>query len=1449
LLYLTTINRGKRSDNNKNPQTLFHLLNGLLVGLLLSCVFVSENTHANPVLGNVAAGNVSVQQVPNSTVIHQQSSQAIINWKSFNIGKQEVTHFDQPRGGVTLNRIDPTQGASAIYGRLTATGQIILVNPAGVYFGPGSYVNVGGLIASTSNISDQDFLKGYYHFTADPAFSGSVINDGRIVAAKNGLVALIGGEVRNNGYIEANMGTVVLASGSTATMSFAGNDMVSFSVDGHTVKGVTNTGTIKADGGTVLVTTAAAQSTLDNVINLKGIVQANSVRSSHGEIIIGGGSGGVVRISANISATGKHKGTSGGNVTVTGSNILVDSSSVIDVSGDTGGGKILLGGNYQGKGPLPNANAVYIAPSASLRADAYTSGNGGTIIVWSDYSTKAYGSLSAQGGAASGNGGFIETSSHGYLDVNSIAINMSAPHGAMGTWLLDPANLTISSAANASVSAASPFTPTATASVLNIGTLTTALASANVVVQTGNNAFAGNGDIIIANAISYNSKYSLTLSAYRTISSTLGGAVINNAGTGAVNLIADNTGTGVGTVSFTGAGANVTASGGVSVFYNPTVFGTPNTIYSGGTAPIAYMLVNNLTKLQAMNNNLSGNYALSININAAAISNFVPIGNATTPFSGNFNGQGYTISNLTINLPNASNVGLFGYTALSSNISNINVSGSFTGMTYVGALVGNNYAYITNASSSGTVTGSSGAVDVGGLIGINNNAVFGGYSTANITAGAGAVNVGGFIGYNQAYLTNVYSTGSVTAGTGSTNIGGLLGINFRPVLTSYSSSLVNAPNASNVGGLIGNNNANIQNVNASGGIIAGTSTNVGGLIGINYGNVTNSLVLAAISSPGSTNVGGMVGNNLKGVFNSYWDTDVTGLSNAVGAGSSTGMTGGCFGATCSNGGTVQLTSSSTYDSWNFSSTWGVLPGLSYPYLLVFNPVPPRVITGNSPPSSGSLANLMANGVPIGTVQTGANGSFYFFEPNGVVADSSKILVYLSGSSLKGNVAAIAPNGGLSMSDLTIFANTLNIGQNNTPSTMSNAILATAAGSVSNPNILYSVSGGNLTLASGVNLNVTLPTTYLLDGNITATSGNLVFNGPVSISAANAILTTTTAGDINMSGNINGNNHGFTVNNAGINSTILGVMSGLTSFTKGGSGVLRLTGINTYTGPTILNGGKLSISADSALGAAPATATAGQLVFNGGTLQVTSPLLTINANRGVLFNAGGGGFQIDSGTTTYAGIIAGVGALSKTGVGTLVLGGTNTYSGGTNVIAGILQTSNSKGFGTGAITISVGAALYLTNSITVANAITVNGTGINNAGAIVASGADILSGIVTVGSNSTVGVVASTDKLTLTGSITYTGTGTTLVKNGSGTLVLPSTGTGGTGGGGTGGGTGCGGDKSGCGHDDDDDHHGDHDGDHHDGHDNHDDDHHDNDHHDNDHHDNDRDGHDDNHDRH
>src|SRR5579872_547963 len=182
------------------------------LAILLASFVMASVTFANPTGGVIASGTATIDQSPGVTTIQQGSQQAIINWQSFNIGSKEKTQFVQPNSSsVALNRISPNQGASQIYGQLSANGKIILVNQAGIFFGSGARVDVGGIIASTSDISNANFLAGKLIFDQPSKFGGSIVNEGHIKVANYGLAALLGNNVTNNGYIEAKLGSIVLA--------------------------------------------------------------------------------------------------------------------------------------------------------------------------------------------------------------------------------------------------------------------------------------------------------------------------------------------------------------------------------------------------------------------------------------------------------------------------------------------------------------------------------------------------------------------------------------------------------------------------------------------------------------------------------------------------------------------------------------------------------------------------------------------------------------------------------------------------------------------------------------------------------------------------------------------------------------------------------------------------------------------------------------------------------------------------------------------------------------------------------------------------------------------------------------------------------------------------------------------------------------------------------------
>lgn len=471
------------------------------------------NAMALPVGGVVTEGGASISSAAGSTTITQASQNVAINWQSFNIGATESVQFVQPNSSsVALNRVlgpDP----SSIFGSLTANGKVFLVNPNGVLFARGANINVGGLVASTLNVSDSDFMAGRYRFAGNS--NATVLNQGTI-NADGGSVALLGANVGNDGIIVARLGTVALAAGNAMTLDVAGDGLLSVTVSEGAVNAlVQNGGLIHADGGNVLLTAMAAGDLLQSAVNNTGVIQAQTIENRNGTIrLLGDMQSGTMNTSGTLDVSGTGAGQTGGDVTITGHHVGLFGAN-INASGDAGGGTVLIGGDYQGTNPaVANAAATYMSADSTITADAIGNGKGGKVILWSDESTRAYGSITARGGALGGDGGLIETSGH-WLDVAGIAIDASAPNGKGGMWLLDPADITISAAVTAGI----PVGPTAiyapdtgvNTSNLNVTNLRTSLEAGggtNVTITTTNTGVggvppSGRGDITIASALTW----------------------------------------------------------------------------------------------------------------------------------------------------------------------------------------------------------------------------------------------------------------------------------------------------------------------------------------------------------------------------------------------------------------------------------------------------------------------------------------------------------------------------------------------------------------------------------------------------------------------------------------------------------------------------------------------------------------------------------------------------------------------------------------------------------------------------------------------------------------------------------------------------------------------------------------------------------------------------------
>jgi len=480
--------------------------------------------------GKVVVGKASITEDGLTTIINQSSRRALINWDSFSIPSGSTVQFNQPGArGLTVNRVIGNT-SSQIFGDLLATGRVWLINSNGILFGKGSQINVGSLIATTSDISDDDVRMGRARFTrASGNPDASVVNQGNIQASDHGSVILSASNVSNDGVIQANLGTVVLGGADAFTVDLAGDNLIRYQVttpvsqtpkdaNGSPVAAlVANSGTIQANGGRVLMTARAARSVENSVINNTGMVEATSVSSRNGEIILDAGDGGTVDDSGTLDASGKASGQTGGSVTVAATTINVADGAKIDASGDRGGGQVLIGGGLHGKGSMQHAITTNIG-KATIVADAITRGNGGTVAVWSDGSTQFSGTISARGGALSGNGGYVETSG-GKLNVDPAArVITTAPHGVTGNWLLDPEDIDIIDGGGDGIDGSN----------IDPQTIINALADTNVELEATNN-------ITIDSDVIYNSGNTFTMLAEGSI---YGYASVQNSGTGNINLIA-----------------------------------------------------------------------------------------------------------------------------------------------------------------------------------------------------------------------------------------------------------------------------------------------------------------------------------------------------------------------------------------------------------------------------------------------------------------------------------------------------------------------------------------------------------------------------------------------------------------------------------------------------------------------------------------------------------------------------------------------------------------------------------------------------------------------------------------------------------------------------------------------------------------------------------------------
>lgn len=810
---------------HRNPLTVLHW-SALAVGVALAWGAVVGNAHANPTGGVAIVGQANMTTTGNQLLVTTQNgagtNHSAINWQSFSIPAGNTTHFLQPSAASTsINRV-VTNTPSAIFGTLSSNGNLVLVNQSGIAVGAGAVVDTAGFTASSLRMSDADALSGRLRFGDGGVGAG--VSVGGSVLARSGDVVLLGANVgtEQTALVQAPNGSTILAAGQQVEITGRGLEGIKLQVQAPANEAV-NLGTLK--GGAVGI--------FAGTLKHSGLIQATQADLRGGKVVLKASGDAFVEGSGKILATG----TEGGSVDVLGDRVAVTDQALIDASGDNSGGQVRVGGDYQGKNAdVQNANFVYFGPQAMIKADAKGNGNGGRVILWADDTTRAHGSISAQGGTLGGDGGFVETSGKQSLHLSGVKVDTRAAAGKTGLWLLDPNNIDINSTATVNVGGAPNFT-SAGAGTLDVADLQSALLSSNVSVTAIDN-------LTVSAAISDSSGNNLSLTAQNgTLSvnqpitlddanlglesangSTVIGASIG-LGTGGLKLksggtISQSSGT------ITASSLEVTSSGGVSLNSANDVTTLAASVGSGG---FSYKGASALTvgTLNLINGVSAGSGSIHLeSVGSIQVDKVVNAGSGavTLKSTGSFIGQNsastaaITGSSLTVDAVfgallnnNSNSVGTLNVTTSGTQLVSYWNAGSFAAgpisvggalelntnggnLTQTGAMsTGSSGDAVTIVAGSGNVTLSNSAnnlnnltVTSGGAVSVKNASAIG---VGAVTAGSFQLKAGGSITQTAAISTSAggidldTTAGSITSGSAISATGGIVKLSATSGLT------------------------------------------------------------------------------------------------------------------------------------------------------------------------------------------------------------------------------------------------------------------------------------------------------------------------------------------------------------------------------------------------------------------------------------------------------------------------------------------------------------------------------------------------------------------------------------------------------------------------------------------------------------------------------------------
>ena len=1297
---------------------------------------------ALPTDGQVAAGQATIQQTNSTTLtIQQATDKAILNWNSFSIAGNEAVHFVQPSiSAIALNRVIGVD-SSVILGQLQSNGRIFLINPNGILFGAGAQINVGGLLATTLQIRDDDFMAGRYLFAQDPLKSlKSVVNQGTIQVSDHGFVVLAAPGVSNEGMIVANLGTAILASGKTVTVDLMGDGLINYAISGKILDQVTgpdgkllssavsNSGTIQADGGQVILSARASGDIFSSVVNQSGVIRARSLENHGGVVQLLGGdetlvaatAAGAMRPAGDVSGAVINTGTidvaagalnaAQGSVTMVGERVGQFGSIVATGAEGANGGEVVIA----------STTRTLLASGSIIDVSGIGHSSGGRLLAWSDRDTFFDGgaTILARGGEIGGNGGFIELSGKENLGYAG-TVNALAPFGLTGTLLLDPRNITIATAGGSAYNLGvnNLFGNTPATNVI--------ITPASINAAAANVALQANNDITVTNAIAMtNNGVGITMQAGRDI--------LVNAG-----------------ISTTNGNISLTANDSTSILANRA---------NGAAGDIIFAAGGNLS---------AGTGNITLTVDPATAGNYAP-GNIT-----NVRNLTTTTGNISIISPNT--VSLSGAVNAGSGAVAINANTDGAG----------GQSFAMNAGSS--ITTANAPVD------ITVNTTTGGTGAAtlrNISSGAlsvvtnpGANTTGGAITQVNGTAITATDRGQLTSGNGS--------ISLR-TLTTTGNLLIASRNAVTLNGAVNTGpgtvaiNANTDGAGGqsftmnAGSSITTTNTTAGAVqINVNAaggGTGTAALRNVTTGSGGAITVATDTGGNATG--NDI--TQVTGTLLNVGSGtvnlSTSTIAGRNIGTAGANiltrAGTISATSGSSgifinnqtgVDLANINTTGAFALTTNGP----ITQSGAAAVTGTATVAAGAANDITLNhsGNTFGTVAITSGN-------NVTLRDSTALSL---GTSTVSGALDVRANGNLTQSGAlnVTGSSTFGVGAGN------NVTLSTAANNFSSVAV---TNANNVTLRDS---NALILGASTVSGNLSLTTGGaLSQTGAVSVVGTTTLTATAPATDILLASQAN--NFGGLLSFGGTRANFRDVQLGNVSASATIPSFAGLTNLRNLTlvfdtAPITLPAITLAAGGNLALSAGGAITDNGNLIVPGTTTlaaglnnialdnanNFTGDVSVISGNNVTLNDVNDLtlGPSIIAGTlnVTTAGAVTQIGALAVTGA-TMLDAGVND----------IILTNGGNDFSTVGVTSGNNVTLIDANALTI-NASTVSGNFSANAADVTVGGA-----VVSTGGSLNLGAANSVTQLA---NLTASGANTVAVTTTTGpiTMAAAATTTSGTGG--------------------------------------------------------------------